>query len=74
MATHVIGDLGRYATALYGASAILQDNPEVDKAVYAGIGFAVASVIKYISDAGTSLTDSQEIQNRISNLESKLKE
>lgn len=38
----------KYGSLLYGASKILelQDNPEIDKAIYAGIGFVTLALLK----------------------------
>ena len=69
---NVIGEIGRFATALYGISKVLQENPEIDKVIYAGIGFGIASTIKYMSDAYITTPEYRDLKNQISGIEKKL--
>ena len=73
MVLHVVGDVGRYASALYGVSAVLHKKPDFEGAFLAGGLFAVASTIKYISNTSISTTDRDKVQKSISNLEKKFK-
>jgi len=62
---NLIGNLGMYSSALWGLSAILQDNLEMDKVGYAGITFGAAGAIKYLSTLVVSRSDGDLVRESI---------
>ena len=52
MVLETCGKIGQYASALFGISAIIGNQPDIKGAFYAGIGFAAASIL---SIAGNSM-------------------
>lgn len=61
-----LADIGKYATLLYGIAQVVGNEPQIDKAIYAGLGYALCSF-------SGRLTEERIADAIVSRLETKLK-
>lgn len=65
----IVGDIGRYASLVYGVSQIVGNDPHFDKVVWAGFAYGAAS---FFSKLGDTVKTGAIVRGRLYNLEEKL--
>ena len=70
---NAIADIGKYSSLLYGIANAIDDNPNIDKIIGAGVIYLACSALGHASKGVLIDASNEAIEGRFDDLEEKLK-